>query len=336
MHSLPPWVQHKLDTLRAMPSKDSSIQAAAHHISECDFLLVATGAGFSADSGLPTYNDVAKNPIYEKQAIDYSDLCRISCLRQRPALFYGFWGSCFNAYQNAEPHAGYDILKKWCQQREDYYLYTSNVDGHFRRKGFATNRMHEMHGAIDTWLEVESIEGIETIMEDKPHVLDTFFRFPIDNQLELQPDILKQVFSDKKSRLCSQVTPSYRPKVLMFDDGLEVHKSMGLHESSNDYQTWEESMESRMEGNNDFKLVVLEIGCGTKVPSVRRECEDVVADTASRATGKIPSPSRFVHIRINPDDYEINNDNSTEEITTIGIQGGALETLCAIDARCAC
>lgn len=302
--------------------------------------MIATGAGFSADSGLPTYNDVAKNPIYEKQNIEYGDLCRISCLQQRPELFYGFWGSCFNAYQDARPHEGYDILKKWCQQqREDYYLYTSNVDGHFRRKGFATNRMHEMHGSIDTWLEVEVLDGVGAIIieDNQPHALDTFFRFPIDNQLELQPDIVQQAFSDdKKSGLNSQLTPLYRPNVLMFDDDLDAHEAMGLTKSSNVYQAWEESMESRMENNDDLKLVVLEIGCGTKVPSVRKECEDVVADTASRAAGKVPNPSRFAHIRINPDDYEFNNDSSAEEITTIGIRGGALETLCAIDAHYVC
>ena len=104
---------------------------------------------------------------------------------------------------------------------------------------------------------------------------------------------------------------------------------MGLAESSDRYQAWEEQMELHMEQHPTKTLVVLEIGCGTRVPSVRRECQDVVADTANRV--KECNPDRIVHIRINPEDHEI--EATPEGTTSIGIQGTALTTLQAIE-RC--
>ena len=334
----------------AAPESDSKIQEAALHIAQCDFLLIATGAGFSADSGLPTYNDVAQNPIYQRQGMDYGDLCRISCLTSKPALFYGFWGSCFNAYQTAKPHAGYQILKQWLSTK-DYYIYTSNVDGHFRHEGFLAHRMDEMHGAIDTWLRVRPDDG--TILEDEPPVvLDQSFSFPVSDELEISPKDVADLFVDRYNNTSKEANNQndtantrsssapllFRPAVLLFDDGWSVHEAMGLSKSSDQYQAWEEEMEAKMELDSSLKLVVLEIGCGIKVPSVRNECEDVIEDTCQRCLQSTISPeealhqkNRFVHIRINPDDFEIKNPVSLT--TAISIQGTALETLQAIDGH---
>ena len=54
-----------MTTIRSDSSLETLIEQAAKQIADADFLLIATGAGFSADSGLPTYTDVARNPIYE-------------------------------------------------------------------------------------------------------------------------------------------------------------------------------------------------------------------------------------------------------------------------------
>lgn len=305
------------------------LEEAAKRIGDCDFLLIATGAGFSADSGLPTYADVADNAVYQEKGVDYGDLCRVSCLKTNPALFYGFWGSCFNAYQEAVPHLGYGILKKWCQSKQDYYIYTSNVDGHFRQKGFPTNRIHEMHGSIDTWWKLRLLQGnMDSCAIEALKRMDKSYRFPVNDQLEIPPRVLRNsLLATTKTDVSNKNDDKllFRPQVLLFDDGLEVHKAMGLAESSDRYQEWEAAVEMKMEKNPLAKLVVLEIGCGTRVPSVRRECEDVVADTAKR----VQNLERVVHIRINPDEYEI--ENRAEGTTAFGIQGSALQSLLAMD-----
>ena len=40
-------------------------QAAGRAVAEADVLMVLTGAGFSADSGLAVYADVARVPAYQ-------------------------------------------------------------------------------------------------------------------------------------------------------------------------------------------------------------------------------------------------------------------------------
>jgi hypothetical protein len=382
------------------------IQQAARAIAECDFLLVASGAGFSADSGLPTYTQVAQNPVYQQQQIDYSDLCRMDCLRKQPSLFYGFWGTCFNAYQEATPHEGYAILKQWCESkdtkkgkhhedeadlsnsRSNYYHYTSNVDGYLRRVGFPKDLIHEMHGSIDTWLLLETPPGGASLPSSAAAYptssAESFqivhpspsFRFPVDSRtLELQQGVVTNLLLDEDNTISrtSATTPTaisndskpdlqFRPRVLMFDDDIDNHKAMGLHISSDRYQAWEEYMEMEMVAaaavaadtscsssrttRKRKKLVVLEIGCGVRVPSVRRECHDVIVDTTARcrqaairhANNNVeeqPASYYCTHIRINPEDFEILQEPNmtTEGFDHISIQGTALSTMVAIDKQ---
>lgn len=55
---------------------DEACKAAAAAIQQCDILILTTGAGFSADSGLKVYADVAKVPAWADAKITYSDLCQ--------------------------------------------------------------------------------------------------------------------------------------------------------------------------------------------------------------------------------------------------------------------
>jgi hypothetical protein len=63
-----------------------------------DVLLIAAGAGFSADSGLPVYDSIADDARYASTGITYSDLCNPLMMIEQPELFYGFWASCCNMY----------------------------------------------------------------------------------------------------------------------------------------------------------------------------------------------------------------------------------------------
>ena len=69
-----------------------------------------------------------------------------------------------------------------------------------------------------------------------------------------------------------------RPAVLMFGDDDWV----GNAAAEARYVAWEAAMEEQMEADETARLVVLEIGCGIRVPCVRDEAEMVVIDTAKR------------------------------------------------------
>eukprot|EP01100_Stratorugosa_tubuloviscum_P005918 TRINITY_DN2592_c1_g1_i3.p1 TRINITY_DN2592_c1_g1~~TRINITY_DN2592_c1_g1_i3.p1 ORF type:complete len:160 (-),score=64.24 TRINITY_DN2592_c1_g1_i3:221-700(-) len=90
---------------------------AAHLIANASVLIVQTGAGMSADSGLPIYKDVADVEAYRKSKLSYYDLCQPDLILEDPSLFYGFWFSCFNDYRTKKPHNGYNIITKWKTER---------------------------------------------------------------------------------------------------------------------------------------------------------------------------------------------------------------------------
>ena len=69
---------------------------------------------------------------------------------------------------------------------------------------------------------------------------------------------------DLNNKLVPETTKKLlRPRVLLFGDD----HSLGGLPWSDAYQEWEDAMEK----DEDTRLVILEIGCGLKVPEVRRE-----------------------------------------------------------------
>ncbi|CAK8999126.1 Uncharacterized protein SCF082_LOCUS5934, partial [Durusdinium trenchii] len=107
--------EEELETLK------DDIDACCHEVAEAlkraDVLLLCAGAGFSADSGLPTYEEIANVKIYQDLGLKYDDICRPEWMTHDPEIFYGFWGSCYNDYRDTQPHEGYSILRSWRDAR---------------------------------------------------------------------------------------------------------------------------------------------------------------------------------------------------------------------------
>jgi len=169
----------------------SQVDACAREVAEslrrADVLLLCAGAGFSADSGLPIYQDIANVKAYQDLGYKYHDICRPEWLSHDPEIFYGFWGTCFNDYRQTQPHEGYAIIRKWRDARfgassrvarairmqlEEvnqqapapavpppykvtgaagaFFVYTSNVDGH-SFDYFEPEEVRECHGNTEVW-----------------------------------------------------------------------------------------------------------------------------------------------------------------------------------------
>ena len=60
----------------------STIKQAAIKLQQAKYLLITTGAGFSADSGLQTY---------ECAPVEYRDMCNPFKLTEEPYTFQQFW-----------------------------------------------------------------------------------------------------------------------------------------------------------------------------------------------------------------------------------------------------
>lgn len=149
-------------------------------IASADVFLLCTGAGFSADSGLAVYADVAQVPAYASRGLSYHDICQPRWLHKDADLFWGFWGQCYNDYRSTAPHKGYEIIESWARRqfrssgvakavktelsRSDrwmkdsensayrvnefpgaFFAFTSNVDAH-HFDWYRACEIHECHG----------------------------------------------------------------------------------------------------------------------------------------------------------------------------------------------
>ena len=111
--SLPPSRPTSGAPTRGLDTIEHHLVRAAELLMSADYVLIAAGAGFSADSGLPVYKDIANVEAYKRLKLTYADLCTPDWLQRDPEMFFGFWGSCFNDYMDTEPHQGYGICKRW-------------------------------------------------------------------------------------------------------------------------------------------------------------------------------------------------------------------------------
>jgi NAD-dependent deacetylase len=106
-------------------------------------LLVLTGAGVSAESGLPTYR--GSGGLWRSHA--FERLASPEGFRADPALVWRFYSERREAALAARPNAGHRALAEIERRMgERFLLVTQNVDGLHRRAG--SERLIEIHGRL--------------------------------------------------------------------------------------------------------------------------------------------------------------------------------------------
>jgi len=106
-------------------------------------LLVLTGAGVSAESGLPTYRGTGG--LW--RSLPFEQLASPEGFRADPALVWRFYSERREAALRAEPNAGHRALVDAERRLGDrFLLVTQNVDGLHRRAG--SERLIEIHGRL--------------------------------------------------------------------------------------------------------------------------------------------------------------------------------------------
>ena len=114
---------------------------------------------------------------------------------------------------------------------------------------------------------------------------------------------------------CDDCQLPLRPAVLMFNDTDDaVLKDIAIHRHR--YQSWESHVEEAIR-QESRKFVILELGCGTNVPAVRLESEEVLLDCSQIIESQdSESKGSVCLIRINPKHEEVNDlPNSAKSIS---------------------
>lgn len=109
-------------------------------------ILIFTGAGISADSGISTFRD--SDGLWEKHSV--SEIATSKALEENPELVWQFYRNRYLQYSNTEPNAAHHAITKLQEDLEplgyDVYVLTQNVD---RLHQKANNKnVLELHGNI--------------------------------------------------------------------------------------------------------------------------------------------------------------------------------------------
>lgn len=275
------------------------IAQAAKAIAQADALFISAGAGMGVDSGMPDFRGDKgfwkAYPAVKAEGLSFYDLANPKWFKDDPARAWGFYGHRYNLYKRTQPHAGFAILKKWADAKQDKtgiapFVFTSNVDGHFQKAGFADAQVYECHGSINH-------------LQCQTPCHDAIWEMP-----EVSLDVDEATLTAKGDLpICPQCGKVARPNILMFGDGYWVSHRSDKQERR--YWAWRNKLKKAVANTkSNVSIVTIEMGAGKAIPTVRY-ASDAMAGTT---------------IRINPRDSDGN-------ANTMSLPLGALEGLQLLD-----
>jgi NAD-dependent deacetylase len=107
-------------------------------------ILVVTGAGISADSGIPTFR--GKEGYWRK--LDPMKLATPEAFRANPQLVWDWYLYRRKIASEAQPNAGHDVIAKLSHTAREFLLVTQNVDDLHERAGTRRDRIVKVHGDL--------------------------------------------------------------------------------------------------------------------------------------------------------------------------------------------
>ena len=246
------------------------IAQAAEMIRQADALVIAAGAGMGVDSGLPDFRGPEgfwrAYPPFAESGLRFEEVSDPRWFANDPSLAWGFYGHRYYLYQQTNPHSGFAILLEWGHRmKQGSFVFTSNVDGHFQKAGFAEEQVYECHGSVHFLQCVEPFceeiwpaEGLEIVVDEET------------------------IRAEEPLPTCPHCGELARPNVLMFSDGRWLWRRS--EEQRERFEAWLGALENA-------RLAVVEMGAGTAIPSVR-----MMSESLQRAGADL--------IRINPREAE--------------------------------
>lgn len=270
-------------------SSDSDFKRAAELLGEAEALVITAGAGMGVDSGLPDFRGDQgfwkAYPMYQRLGINFVGAANPAHFLRDPAFGWGFYGHRTNLYRETVPHRGFAILLDWAERFNlDSFVVTSNVDGQFQKAGFREDQILEVHG---------SIHHLQCLSPCCDAIWDNLEQLTVD-------------FETMRSRhvpRCPHCSGVARPNILMFGDYSWL---------PNRTHGQEMRLDLFLDQHRDKRLVVIEMGAGSAIPTIRYTSE------------RLGSRNGAAVIRINPREAQIRPPH-------LSLACGALEGLETID-----
>ncbi|MBX9761817.1 MAG: NAD-dependent deacylase [Pseudomonadaceae bacterium] len=128
---------------------DERIVRVAQVIKQAERILLVTGAGLSADSGLPTYRGVGG--LYNghtAEGLPIETALSSHMLQRDPALCWKYLAELGKACLGAQANAGHYAIAELQRRKPQCWLLTQNIDGYHRAAGSPMDRVIEIHGEL--------------------------------------------------------------------------------------------------------------------------------------------------------------------------------------------
>lgn len=253
-----------------MKNLEERYQEAAEAIAAADALVITAGAGMGVDSGLPDFRGDhgfwKAYPMYQRLGLSFVDAANPYHFRSDPAFGWGFYGHRTNLYRATVPHAGFILLQEWIERYQlDHFIVTSNVDGQFQKAGFAEDAILEVHGSIH---HLQCLDPCSSAIWSN----------------EGQIDVDLNTMRASNIPQCIHCSGTARPNVLMFGDFSWI---------SDRTRGQEYNFDIFVSNHRDNRIVVVEMGAGTSIPTIRHISEELGARFGATV------------IRINPREAQI-------------------------------
>ena len=107
-------------------------------------LLVITGAGISAESGIPTFR--GKDGCWRN--LDLAKLATPEAFAKDPGLVWEWYRERRRRIRAAQPNLAHQAIAKLAQHVQEFLLVTQNVDDLHARAGSSKEKMVQIHGDI--------------------------------------------------------------------------------------------------------------------------------------------------------------------------------------------
>lgn len=253
---------------------DETWRLAAARIASASGLLITAGAGMGVDSGLPDFRGTQgfwrAYPALGAAGMRFEEIACPDAFHADPRLAWGFYGHRLNLYRATRPHAGYASLRAIARHLPDgAFVFTSNVDGQFQRAGFPDDAVYEVHGSIH---HLQCLAPCGELIWPGG-----------DYAPEIDAPHCRLLSEPPRCRACGGLA---RPNVLMFGDPGWIGARAAVQRRR--FDRWLA---------RTARPVIVELGAGTAIPTVRR-LGDTLGAPLIRINTREPQVLRAGHLGI--------------------------------------
>lgn len=130
------------------PPDIETIDRIVEHLGRARSILFVTGAGMSADSGLPTYRGVGGlyNHGQTEEGLEIEELLSGDMINARPDLTWKYLRQIENACRGAKHNRGHSVIAEMESRFPRVWTLTQNVDGFHRAAG--SRNVIAIHGEL--------------------------------------------------------------------------------------------------------------------------------------------------------------------------------------------